>query len=417
MTRTEGFLTLQRQSGPLLAAMLRRDLVHEELFPGVPLRFSWNGKRGNLTARGTGNQEQIVFLKPGSKAVILGMGLRYETSESVRRFQRDPHDLSPAYAEELEFCDRYLPVCADRARLLAFYYQIQNKPLQAGIYFEKAIHAPDTNPTHFLAALSAFAQLGEHAWVERLLHLVRSRFPGSAAIKQWEYTYRDRQRRYRHLSALYQQSLLSTLNPSDIHHLTFPPFTLAYPADTANSLVHLCKNALLRAKQQLRDYAPFPEAVPVRLDTWNTPHHPHARGFFNGDTIFINRDFFQDNDASEQLQATVKHELIHFLNASLTKALDHEPPPRWLDEGLAYYLTEASFEKAVPGEFETLDAINEALSKPTAVNHEKACRCAAAFVAHLLTAKDEHNIIAAARELLPRAQSEFEDAFAAFRLA
>ncbi len=412
--RTQGFLTIQQHDGPLLAAMLRQDLVHEALFKGVPLRFSWNGARANLTVRSTLKNEQIVFLKPGSKAVILEMGVRYETSQSVARFQKDPRTLSAMEAEELEFCDRYLPPSADRARILAFYYQLQNKPLQSGIYFEKAIHAPDTDPTHFLAALSAFSQLGEHGWVERLLHLVRSRFPASAAIKQWEYTYRDRQMRYRHLSALYQQSILTSLSPSEIHYLTCPPFTLAFPADTSNNLVQLCKEALLRGRRQLREYSEFPSSVQVRLDSWRTPRHPHARGFFAGDTIVINRDFFQGNDASEQLQATVKHELIHFLNAFLAESRDLASPPRWLDEGLAYYLTEMSFREADPRRFRSLAQLNTALENPIAPDHEAACRCAAAFVAFCLRELNIENPITAAKHLLPMQEALFLETYQRF---
>ena len=333
----------------------------------TPFKLSWRLGENSLKLQEHGLPENH-HLKAGTRVLLAGFGLLFETVSSVARYLTEP--LSGPTLHALEFADRHLTPCADRARALAQAYQSAELPNRAAAFFEKALFCSNSDSTHFLAALSTFSQWNDGAWLERLLELAHSRFPRARAIEHWERSYREQQRRYHHLTALQNRSLLTSLSPDAVHEYRLPPFCLSFPGDTPPPLVDFCLKTLERAHGQLKGLGRFPQRVQVNLDVWRAGSHELAMAYFDGKAIYVNRDYFLQGNRNEQLQATLKHELIHAVNFHTARFLDL-PLPKWIDEGLAYFLTEGSRAAACPADWQ------EILRQPDHPHYEAAC-CQAA---------------------------------------
>ena len=382
----DAFLECAAPEGERHVFLLNKTVFHASI-EGVPLRVSWtNGSEEVQVSSASGHAGIPERIKAGEERIIAGFGVRFESVRSGRRLLPDQGEPDPGQVRELERLDRYLQPDADRARALGRFYIERDATLQAVIFYEKSLFAANTNCSHFLAALAAFARLDQHEWVERILVLAASRHPRAPALRRWEEVYRAARQRYHHLTTLQYQSLLTRLDPEEIHQYHMPPFLLIFPASASEVLITFCRNTLSRARHQLRRFGDLPHEVRIHIDVWEGDQAQLAMGYYDGHAIHINHDYFRDGKHNEELQATLKHELVHVINSHTAQSLGLDLP-RWLDEGIAYYMTEKRNRPA--GALMEIPAMNTILSRPNHPHYRVACNHASARLAAALTATEE----------------------------
>ena len=350
----------------------------------LPFRCNWSRTSRRLDLRpGIGQRGDEARLQPGEEVIFMEWRVRLEDNDSCRRFfEPDPLE-NRLHAEDLMCLDALLAPCAQRARALARYHEAVDRDQVACFYFRASLDAPNTDVSHYLAALSAFARYDEPALINAILAAARARLGHQRAVEHWARAWRERRKRFHHLTQLQARGELTRLAEETIHQYHLPPFVLIFPAETPAELVAFCRKTLMRAHGQLKDCAPFPDKVTIYLETWRQVGADPACAYYDGQAIHLDRAWFADPTRREEMQATLKHELIHVLTDQVAREAA-APLPRWLDEGIAYHLTRADFGPC-PREFSDGE-LNQILARP---GHPEYAGARAAAVARVRARLDE----------------------------
>ena len=381
---------LLRDSGGVERVLALKDPVLDRP-DDLPFRYSWSRVTRRLELRAAvGLRAADQVLPAGSETLYLDWQLQLEDGESCRRLfpnDRPRHDLD---AEMLFRLDALLVACADRARALATWLAEQGRFAAAGYFHRASLDAPNADVSHYLAALTALARFDEPPLVHALLTRARTRLAGDRVVlDHWARRWRDRRRRYHHLTALQARGEVSRLVGEEIHQYHLPPFILCFPAETAFELVDFCRKTLVRAHRQLKGLATFPEKIEIWLELWQTIGDEPATAYYDGVAVHVHRGWFADPSRRDQLQATLKHELIHVLNDHLARAAELVLP-RWLDEGIAYHLTESA-QPATPGHFSP-EQLDQILAQPGHPDYH-AARAAAVDQVRRLIGNDDPALV------------------------
>ena len=292
-------------------------------------------------------------IKPGEKADFHTCQLFFETSHSLGLKLSASENIETAFSL-YESMDLFLDPSSERSMGLSRFFHKKGDPSRSFWHLARAftLRRADENQVgrghnatslkpevpDFLYLLSRLNRDGlDDQFIQSIYHFSEASHPDHPALKNWLRTYKNKAQAMRNLSLVFAQSSITQVKEDEWHTYQGGFYKLIFPASIPLKWIQICRDTLQRTRQQLHDYIQDQEQVElqmIRLDRTG----PSVRGMFYEDRIIVNMTPVLELEEIEAFRNTIKHEFIHMLNDRFIRQNKNMCLPRWLDEGLAYFL-------------------------------------------------------------------------------